>query len=75
MLIDHDIILVYSIRQTDEEFEQIQNGSSTERILVASTFVSQIRISFVVEHFVGRQIHAGVQNLKGRRIIVDNIFI
>ena len=48
------VILVIAIGQANKEFNQIQKRSARERISIAATFVSQVRVSLVVEHFVGR---------------------
>lgn len=57
------IVVVHTIGNTHKEFEQIQNRSTREWILIATTFVAQIRISFVVKHLIGCKIHASVKNL------------
>lgn len=50
-------IIRLMIRRTEEKFNEIKYGSSTKGIQVFALLVPQIRIPFIIEHFIGCQIH------------------
>jgi len=58
------------IRMAHKKLQQVQNGSPRERILIAATLVSQVGIAFVVEHLIGGQVHAGMQNLQLPKLLM-----
>jgi hypothetical protein len=59
-----EVKIITMIRTANKKLQQIQDGSSREGILVAATFVPQVRISFVVKHFIGCQVHACMEYLQ-----------
>ena len=63
VLVEDVVLVVLAVRQADEELEQIQHRAAGERVLVPAALVPQVRVAFVVEHFVGGEVHAGVQYL------------
>jgi hypothetical protein len=59
-----EIKVITMIRTANKKLQQIQDGSSRERILISATFIPQVRISFVVKHFISCQVHAGMEYLQ-----------
>lgn len=58
------VIVVEFFGRAEKKLHQIENWTSRKGIEVASFFIAKIRVTFVIEHFIRSQIHAGVQYLK-----------
>ena len=52
------------VRGADEKFQKVVNWTSTEWVLETSSLVSQIWISFVIEHLICSQVEACMQHLQ-----------
>lgn len=68
-----DVLLVAPVGHADEELEEVHERAAGEGVLVAAALVAQVRVALVVEHLVGRQVHAGVQDLRREAALVVDI--
>lgn len=63
------VLFIAFVRETHKEFDQVHKGTPRERVLVATSLVPKIGVSFVVKHFVSSQVHASVENLQKGKLI------
>jgi hypothetical protein len=59
-----EVKVITMIRTANKKLQQIQDGSSREWILIAPMFIPQVRISFVIKHFISCKVHAGMEYLQ-----------
>lgn len=61
-------VIILLIRRAEEKLDEVEHWPTTEGIQIFTSLVPQVRVPLVIEHFVGSQIHAGVQDLYQKEI-------
>ena len=61
--VPHTYVIWFDRLDTQEELRDIVEHAPRKRVVIFTSGVLQVIVSFVVEHFVGGQVHCRIQKL------------